>query len=89
MKTCTGCKLSKPLDSFYRRADRGNRPRARCRACCKATVKTWCAANPEARRLINARASAKFRARAVAQRRALVLALEQAAAAIRAATVAL
>lgn len=46
MKTCTGCKESKPLTEFFRDTRRENGLMARCKFCKTTSYRAWKRANP-------------------------------------------
>jgi hypothetical protein len=54
MKTCSACKVAKPLSEFHRHATAPDGRNCYCKSCAIAKVALWQKANPERRR-INAR----------------------------------
>ncbi len=62
LKTCSRCKLKKPLSDFgiQKRRNRSQYPRSICKPCGVIKAREWTTANPERRRL-NVRRSAEGR----------------------------
>ncbi len=54
-KTCTGCKVEKPLGEFSKNSQAKDGLRHRCRACCSQAAKRWAAQGGAAKRAATAK----------------------------------